>query len=140
MWPPADKNALPTKSEPWGIKQDTKNLKIEFQHAVEAFERAKEHMLHLKQELEECRTWITPIQTIPIEIIIEILLFSSETEDLVPVKLTAVCRLWRQIMLTTPRAWSFIDLNRHNDQDYYNRYYEVFFKRTSGKRQSSRVD
>ena len=45
-------------------------------------------------------------------------------------KLTAVCRLWRQVMSATPRAWSLIYLREHEDQDYYNRYLEVFFERS----------
>ena len=130
MWPPADKDALPTKSDIWSIKKEIMNLEVEFQRAVKAFKRAKEHMLHLKQVLEERRTWITPIRTVPAEVLTEILLFASETEDLALVKLTAVCRLWRQIMLTTPRAWSFIYLKKHENRDYYDRYLEVFFNRS----------
>ena len=86
MWSPADKKALPTKRDAISTKKAIKELEIEFQRAVETFERVKAHMLDLKRELEECKAWIAPIQTILVEILTEILLFASKTEDLAPVK------------------------------------------------------
>ena len=118
------------KEEIWSTQETIKELELELPDAVEAFERAKEHMLYPERELEECKGWIAPIRTIPTEILTEILLFVCDAEHLTPVKLTAVCCLWCQIMLSTPSAWSYIYLYEHMDQEYYNRYLEVFFERS----------
>jgi len=50
MWPPVDKNSLPTKKEIRSAKETIKKLELELLDAVEAFERAKAHMLRLERE------------------------------------------------------------------------------------------
>lgn len=119
MWSPADIRALPSPEETQRAIEAIKQLETGLQEAVEAFERAKSRFLTLQRDLEERRWWIAPIRKLPTEILTEVFLLASETDRLAPLKLAGVCHLWREIMFATPRAWSFIYLEKGSPSDVY---------------------
>jgi len=116
MSSPTDSNAFSSHAEIEKVKKEIEQLEYELQEAVQIFEKAKSHMLRLKKKLEERKASIAPIRAIPVEILIEIFLLASKDDDLAPVILSGVCRWWRNTILATPRAWSFIRIGAHMDQ------------------------
>jgi F-box-like len=112
MWVPANKDALPSMEEMQCAKGAIKELEIILQDAVELLERAKTRVVALTKELEERQAWTAPIRKLPVEILSGIFIFTSEIDDLSPVTITEVCRLWWKVILSTPRAWSLIYAGR----------------------------
>ena len=68
---------------------------------------------YITKQLKEYRSLIAPIRKLPVELLSEIFISTSRIEDLVLVKITEVCRQWRQVVLATPKAWSRVWF--HND-------------------------
>lgn len=50
----------------------------------------------------------SPVQSVPYEILSKIFIICSKIEALSPMKITSVCRLWRETILATPLAWTYI--------------------------------
>jgi len=115
MWVPANKDALPTMEEMQCAKGVIKELEIMLKDAVELLEQAKARVIALTKDLEERQAWIAPIRKLPFEILSEIFIFTSEVDDLSPVTITEVCRVWQKVVISTPRAWSLIYADRLKD-------------------------
>ncbi|KIM25327.1 hypothetical protein M408DRAFT_26314 [Serendipita vermifera MAFF 305830] len=54
------------------------------------------------------RTKSSPIQRVPFEILSEIFIIYSKEEVLASMKISSVCRFWRETILATPLAWTYI--------------------------------
>ncbi|KIM25323.1 hypothetical protein M408DRAFT_26310 [Serendipita vermifera MAFF 305830] len=50
----------------------------------------------------------SPIRNIPYDILSKIFITCSKIEVLSPLKITSVCRRWRETILATPLAWTYI--------------------------------
>lgn len=107
MWTPKDDNALPTHDDITCAKEAIYELEAILECIVDVTEKAK-----FTKELETRKGWIAPIRKLPIEILSEIFICIGKIDSLGPVTITEVCRLWRNTILSTPRAWSFIDVGR----------------------------
>jgi hypothetical protein len=141
LWSPANKNALPSLEEVKHARDAIFTLEGALRDAFELIESTKLRIVKMTRELEERKGWIAPIRKVPTEVLVDILLRASEMNDLAPVRFTAVSRLWRNIILATPKAWSFINLirnyrrhvyfrNNEGDHDYFPGYTEAYFKRS----------
>jgi len=62
------------------------------------------------------------------ELLSEVFVSASYIEDLAPVKITAVCRRWRNVVLATPRAWSRIWLDNDLPPENSYGYISTFLK------------
>ena len=113
MWSPPNKHELPLPEEIIYAKEAIATLDNALRDAFELIESTRLRIAEMKRDLEERRSWIAPIRKVSTEILADILLFASQMNDLAPVKFSAVSRLWRDIILATPKAWSFIDFKRH---------------------------
>jgi hypothetical protein len=93
------------------------------------------------EDSAERKGWIVTIRRVPTEVLVDILLRTSEMDDLEQVKFRAVSRLRRNIILATPMARSFIDLKRHYERhvylrnnedshDYFPGYKNAYFERS----------
>jgi F-box-like len=121
MWQPAHKATLPSREEVIYAKQAINELELLIKDAYELLEQIKSRIFTLTTDLEERRAWIAPIRKLPSELLSEIFVFGSEMEHLAPVTITEVSRLWRDVVLATPRAWSRIHIvtkHEHRIQPY----------------------
>jgi hypothetical protein len=125
MWPPPNKNELPSPEEIICVKEAIVTLEAALRDAFELVESTKLHIAEMTKDLEERKGWIAPIRKVPTEIMVDIFLRTGEMDNLAPVSFTAVSRLWRNIILATPKAWSFIDFERHYE-------WHIRLKRVSG--------
>jgi len=105
MWPRPDPYAIPSKDEIQEIEADILHLEAEL---VEARRR----VAALESDIFARKAWIAPIRRLPHETLSLILLEVSINHWKAPLKLQSVCRLWRNILLDTPAAWSFIDVHK----------------------------
>ncbi|KIM22126.1 hypothetical protein M408DRAFT_29000 [Serendipita vermifera MAFF 305830] len=101
MWPPANPEAFPSKTEVKVIKKDIESLKSE----LAAAERV---VTDLKRAILERQAYIAPIRTLPYDVISDIFLDLCHENWRAPLVLQGVCRTWRTILFNTPLAWSFI--------------------------------
>lgn len=113
MWTPANQNALPSQEEIGQARKAIEMVEIERKAAVEVLKRAQMVVDNLDKDLDIRRAWIAPIRKMPIEILSEIFIFASEMDHLAPMVFSEVSRSWREIILSTPRAWSMIYLENH---------------------------
>lgn len=90
---PTDINVFSSRPYVKKVKKEIEKLEYNLEEAIQNFEKAKSHMLALKKKLEERKSLISPIRTIPVEILTEIFLLASEDDDLAPVTMLCVCRL-----------------------------------------------
>jgi hypothetical protein len=141
LWSPEDKNALPSPEDMKHAKEVIVTLQRRIKDGFALVRRTRLRLAEMKKELAERKGWIAPIRKVPTEVLIDILLRTSEMDDLAPVRFTAVSRLWRSIILATPKAWSFIDLSRNYDRhfnlrtikeyhDYFPGYRDTYFERS----------
>jgi hypothetical protein len=141
MWSPPDKNALPSPEEIKHATEAIETLEEALRDAFELLKSTKQRIATMTKDLEERKGWIAPIRKVPTEVLADILLFASEMDDMAPVNFTAVSRLWRNIILATPKAWSFIYLtwhyrmhSSHRDNrdycDYFFNYKNTYFERS----------
>jgi hypothetical protein len=145
MWSPLNKHGLPSREEITYAKKAIATLENALRDAFELIESTNLRIVEMKRDLEERKGWIAPIRKVPTEVLADILLFASEMDDLAPVKFTAVSRLWRDIILATPKAWSFIHLQEHHDKhidliknkDYHG--YVTSYKNTYFQRSKPRL-
>jgi len=117
MWPPRDPYALPSKEEIQEIEADILQLEAELVEArrVAALE-SESGPAALENDIFARKAWIAPIRRLPHETL-SLILFELSIDDWkAPLKLQGVCRLWRNILLDTPVAWSFINLDEEDEE------------------------
>jgi hypothetical protein len=122
MWAPADINALPTPHDILAANNAILHLEEEL---VQARLRVKQ----LMEELKWRRAWIAPVRKLNFDILSLIFEYCGEEEWRSPLQISAVSRLWRDVALATPRAWSFIDTRKEADFDVI----RLFFERSGEK-------
>jgi hypothetical protein len=118
MWSPANQAAFPSQEETRHAKEAIYQLELVLKDAYELLEQAKTRVYKLVGELDKRKAWIAPIRRLPVEILSEIFIFSSEVGGLVPLTITEVSRHWREVILATPRAWSRVYANLPGHESY----------------------
>ena len=113
------------------IKRAIKELEAELQAALDSLEQAKARVNYITEQLKEHRSLIAPMRKLPVELLSELFVLASRIEDLAPVKITEVCRLWRQVILVTPQAWSRIWFDNSLSPERSHRYVSTFLKRSN---------
>lgn len=69
----------------------------------------------LESELEHRKAWIAPVHRIPVELLSMIFVEAIFIDWRLLFVIGAVCRFWRQSLLGTPQAWSFMLLGLMRD-------------------------
>ncbi|KAF5348993.1 hypothetical protein D9758_012738 [Tetrapyrgos nigripes] len=108
-----------------GAERDVQNLEAEIHrlNAAIIVLQNKQELLHSR--IEQCRSLLAPIRRIPPELLARIFSFAcSKSEatdklDCPAVRLSQVCKGWRELTHTTPSLWSSlsIDLITHDRWD-----------------------
>jgi hypothetical protein len=103
MWPPPSIQALPSKEEILQTKEEISFIElqlIEVQLKMEA----------LQKSIAERKAWIAPIRKLPHDVLSQIFVEVSMDNWKAPLILQSVSRWWRDVVVGTPRAWTFIPL------------------------------
>jgi F-box-like len=117
MWSPADKSALPTQKDLILAREAIWTIEGEL-------ELAQRRVQQLMAELDERRAWIAPIRKLSTEILSFIFVASAQDDWRSLLPISAVCGLWHNIALSTPRLWRFLELRDEDDPDLLKTYFE----------------
>ena len=128
MWTPADIDALPSAKDVEPANNAINELEELLKATVEAFEQARLQIVNLEKELKARRAWLAPIRKLPVELLSEIFIHSSRMKRFMPVTITEVSRRWRRVVLSTPKAWSFLKFRYSGN---YDRYLSIFMERSN---------
>ena len=126
MWTPADKYAVPSADDRFKAEEAILELKVEIANAVAKLAAAQRRLDDLNKELLEREAWIAPVRRLSFDSLAIIFTMTSEMEPMAPMAIASVCRLWREIVISTPRAWSLIDL--HHEMGFS--YLQLFLSRS----------
>ncbi|KAK1233295.1 hypothetical protein PQX77_003548 [Marasmius sp. AFHP31] len=72
---------------------------------------------NLEDRLKQCRSLLSPIHRLPTETLADIFVYACEGNKLTPssslavILLSTICGRWRNVVLTTPRLWSFLEID-----------------------------
>ena len=108
MWTPVNIDAIPSVKDKFHAIKAISAVEEELRDALLALERAQHLVDSLEKDLRERRAWIAPIRRLPYEILSHIFEFCGEEEWESIFDIAAVSRFWREVSLSTSRAWSFI--------------------------------
>jgi hypothetical protein len=125
MWPPPDIRSLPSKEEIQRAKEEISTIELEI---IETELRLDA----LKKSLSERKVWIAPIRTIPPEILYLILIETSKTNWKAPLVLQSVSRRWRDVVVDSPEAWTFIPLSKYRSR-HRSELISLFLERSRNK-------
>ncbi|KIM29324.1 hypothetical protein M408DRAFT_23094 [Serendipita vermifera MAFF 305830] len=98
MWTPPNINAIPTEF-------DLINARDTIVALEEELINAQLRVRQLKEELKTLKAWVAPVRRLPFEILSSIFTLCGEMYWKAPLSIAAVCRLWREVVQNTPRAW-----------------------------------
>jgi hypothetical protein len=103
MWPPPNIQSLPSKDEVQKIKEEISSMELE----IIATELKLEA---LRKSVTERKAWIAPIRKLPHEVLSHIFVEVSMDDWKGPLILQGVSRWWRDVVVGSPRAWTFMPL------------------------------
>jgi F-box-like len=103
MWPPPNIHALPSKEEIQQVKEEISSMERQIADAQLKIDA-------LRISVAEREAWIAPIRKIPHEVLSHIFLDVSMDNWKAPLTLQSVSRWWRDVVVDTPLAWTFIPL------------------------------
>lgn len=83
------------------------------------------------EQVEERQKSITPIFRLPFDVLSEIFIVCSLQRRLSSIIMASVCRRWREVVLSTPLAWSRIYPQNAYDYILPPQYLSMFFKRSN---------
>jgi F-box-like len=100
-WSPEEGSSLPKEHERGPAAQAINSMKEELKITLARADR-------LKYEILKRTAWLAPIRRIPSEVLSLIFVQACKENWKDLVNLEAVCRHWRNVLLSTPRAWAFV--------------------------------
>src|SRR5450432_4128335 len=101
MWPPPNIQALPSKEEIQQIKKEILSMELQIVDASLKIEA-------LRKSVTERKAWIAPIRKLPHEVLSHIFVEVSMVNWKAPLILQSVSRRWRDVVVGSPRAWTFM--------------------------------
>lgn len=54
---------------------------------------------------------LSPINRLPTELLIEVFAACTANESIIPITLSSICRLWREVVTSSPRIWQLISID-----------------------------
>jgi hypothetical protein len=112
MWPPPDIQSLPSKEEVQMIKEEISSMELEIIDTELKLEA-------LRKSVIERKVWIAPIRKMPHELLSQIFMEVSMDDWKAPLTLQAVSRWWRDVVVGSPRAWTFMPLFKWDHAGHY---------------------
>lgn len=112
MWKIPNENAFPSKEEILTTRSTICDLETKLIEARQTLMQAQRAVDLLEEELLHQKNWISPVRRITYDLLSIVFLRSCEEDWKALFSLGGVCRLWRQTVLSSPRIWSLIHLER----------------------------
>jgi hypothetical protein len=84
----------------------------------------KAHLAFLNRQLEEQKSLISPVRKTPVELLSAIFEICNGEIWESPLRLVGVCKKWSEIVLSTPLAWTHIDLRHEPPMEILSLYLE----------------
>jgi hypothetical protein len=103
MWPPPNIQALPSKEEILQIKEEISSIEMQLMDVQLKMEA-------LQKSIAERKAWIAPIRKLPHDVLSQIFVEVSMDDWTAPLTLQSISRWWRDVVVGSPRAWTFIPL------------------------------
>ncbi|KIM22081.1 hypothetical protein M408DRAFT_29019 [Serendipita vermifera MAFF 305830] len=116
---PIDTNLVPTT-------EDIENSKYAIEEIEGEIRDLKARLSQLRRELDTHKAWIAPIRRLPFDILSYIFEYCSKQDWRSPLSIAAVSQVWRETILGSPRAWSYVDLRECHSDDLTS----LFFQRS----------
>lgn len=110
MWAPIDINAIPTPDDVENATKAIEEVERQLEEALEALERARILVADLGRDLQQRRAWLSPVRRLNFDILCRVFQLAGKDNWKALIRLASVSQTWRSIALSTPRAWSFLDL------------------------------
>ena len=110
MWEPADKNGIPNEEDQVHARRAIAQLQMELSTAMDLLPAAEVYVNGIIKTIEERWAWLAPVRRVPFEIFSIIFIMAAEKNWRSPASIAGVCRFWRDVVLATPQAWNFLDL------------------------------
>ena len=113
---------VPYGADAEAIQEDIADAKSELERLQDEIALAMARVRQLKNQRQPIQSYIklreaifAPVRQLPTEILLEIFLIASPSVSITaiagfPWKLGHVCRCWRDVVLSSPKLWSYIDL------------------------------
>ena len=105
MWAPANIYDIPTDEDRSMTKEALIELRCDLEDAAEQLDHARAD--HLRRNIAEREAWLAPVRKLSFDVLAIIFNMTAEDDWRAPM---AFCRVWREAVLATHRAWTF-DLN-----------------------------
>jgi hypothetical protein len=110
MWKPADKNGIPNEEDQVHARRAIAQLQMELSTAMDLLPAAEVYVNRIIKVIEDRWAWLAPVRRVPFEIFSIIFIMAAEKNWRSPASIAGVCRFWRDVVLATPQAWNFLDL------------------------------
>jgi hypothetical protein len=111
MWTPVDITALPTTQDLINAQSAINEVESELKDALLELEKAQLRVNQIRQNLWERRAWIAPVRRLAPDVLSLVFEFCGEDSWQTPLRIAGVSRQWRDLALSTPRAWAFLDVH-----------------------------
>jgi len=116
-WHPKDENSVPTLLEQALAKDAIDILQQEMRETLKEADRLEQElqatrtkMEQIEQEISKRTAWLAPIRRIPADILRMLFIEACQDDWRAPLILGAVCSRWRDVLISTPRAWAYIQI------------------------------
>ncbi|KIM30843.1 hypothetical protein M408DRAFT_321789 [Serendipita vermifera MAFF 305830] len=113
MWSLGNPESLPSQGERTSAMETIYVLQ---KKREEILAKAKQEANDLELEISKIRAWLAPIRRVPADVLSLIFVEVCQLDWQAPKVLGIVCRLWREVLLSTPRAWACIQIRPRSQQ------------------------
>jgi hypothetical protein len=110
MWEPADQNGIPNEEDQAQARRAIAQLQMELSTAMDLLPTAEAYVRAILTAIEARWAWLALVRRVPFEIFSVIFIMAAEKDWRSPASIVGVCRFWRDVVLATPQAWTFLDL------------------------------
>lgn len=110
MWSLENAEALPSESERVFANEAIDALEKKREEVFAKMKKLKLEAKDLRLEISKIKAWLAPIRRVPADILSLIFVEVCQSDWQAPVELGAVCRFWREALLTTPGAWACVQI------------------------------
>jgi hypothetical protein len=101
---------LPTSNDILHVKEAIRKMENRLTEVMLDPKPAAEQVAKLEERLTVLRAWIAPIRRLNHDVLSIVFELCAQHSPKTTLRISAVSRRWRQVILGTPRAWIYLDL------------------------------
>lgn len=102
---------LPTKEEMASLRQEIRHMEVALDALRESIINAQKLADDMQKDIYRKQARIAPIRRVPMDVLSLVFIACSQGQWNAPQVIGAVCRLWRNVLFSTPRAWAYVRLD-----------------------------